>query len=336
MVSRLRLASELLGQPVELTKRVAEQYPFKLSTFLAGRLAAGDYSLEAARQFLPDGRELLDWAGAEFDPCNEDEFRQTDTVIQRYDNRAAIVLTQKCLVYCRFCFRRDFVGFNDNAVSDESIDDGIAFLEATPEIRDVLLTGGDPLALANVDLIRIVNRITAIDHIRVIRVHTRALSVDPARIDADLVGAFAASGKIWFYTHMNHPDDLDHSDVRSALRRLRSAGVPVLNQAVILGGVNDGFGVLAKLMSDCYESQIIPYHLYVLDRVPGAEHFDVSPDRVIEVLSELSSVSGPAQPVLVIVDRTDMKHRVVPSALLDEARLRTLLERRTLSSEGQP
>jgi KamA family protein len=324
--NRLEFASDLLGQPLSSSQKVASVFPFKLSRFLADRITDGTYSLAAARQYLPDARELIEAPAATFDPCNEGAYKVADQVIQRYENRAALIATHHCLVYCRFCFRRDFVGYKESRIATEALEAGIEYLASNPANRDVLLTGGDPLALPNRQLIPLLRRLSDIPHLRVIRIHSRALSVQPDRFNDTLLDAFRASGKVWLYAHMNHPDDVDHPAVLEAARRVQQAGVPILNQAVILDGVNTDSGVIQDLCLKAYEAKILPYHLYVLDQVPGTAHFTVTTDRLLEIFDSLAALPGPAQPVFVVIDQTDLKHRVVPSSAVDRGVLRAMLE----------
>ncbi|WP_085127321.1 4Fe-4S cluster-binding domain-containing protein [Tistlia consotensis] len=179
--NRLEFASELLGQPLAASEQVASLFPFKLSRFLTDRMRDGTYSLAAARQYLPDARELIEAPASIFDPCNEGSFKVADQVIQRYENRAALIATHHCLVYCRFCFRRDFVGYKESKIANDALESGVRYIEESPANRDVLLTGGDPLALPNRQLIPLLQRLSAIPHLKVIRVHSRALSVQPDR-----------------------------------------------------------------------------------------------------------------------------------------------------------
>lgn len=322
-------ALTLLGQSAELIGKVVDQFPFKLTRFIEDRIRAGTYSIAAARQFLPDARELQVTPFSHFDPCNENEFKATSHVIQKYNNRAALIVTQRCLVYCRFCFRRDFVGFPRYEVLPSDLQDGIRYLETHSENRDVLLTGGDPLALPNRQLIPLLMQLSAIEHVKVIRVHTRALSAEPQRLDEELLSAFAKSGKVWMYAHMNHPDDINHVAVHNAASLVRAANVPVLNQAVILGGVNDSPEVIHDLCLRCYEAKIIPYHLYVLDQVPGTSHFYVFPSRLMEIFDSLATLPGPAQPVFVVVDRENLKNRFIASSGIDRNTMMRLLETKT-------
>ncbi len=325
---RLELAQELLGQPLEPLVKVSELYAFKLSRFLHDRIQSGTYSLTAARQFLPDARELSDHIGAKFDPCNEKSFKATDHVIQKYNNRAALIVTHHCLVYCRFCFRRDFVGFAENKVTSEALEESFRYLEANTDNRDVLVTGGDPLALPNHKLIPILKRLSDIDHIKVIRVHTRALSAQPDRFDDELLTAIRLSGKVWLYAHMNHPDDIDHPEVYSAVERIRMTGTPILNQAVILAGINDDPCVLNTLCLKLYEAKIIPYHVYILDRVPGTSHFFVEPEKLYELFESLTKLPGPAQPVFVVMDREDFKHKMMPGVTINKSAFLDLIQKK--------
>jgi KamA family protein len=190
-------------------------------------------------------------------------------------------------------------------------------LRAHPEVDDILLTGGDPLAIPNSQLIPFLQKVVRIGHLKTIRIHSRAISTRPERIDDELIGFLGSDPRFWYYGHMNHPDDINHRAVKEAIHKLLGARIPVLNQAVLLGGVNDRPETLKTLMKLCYENKVIPYHLYVLDRVKGASHFHVPNDRIVELYRSLADLPGPAQPVLVYVDATNIKHRAVPSQHID-------------------
>lgn len=329
---RLKILAQKNGKELLPLQKVASRYPFQLSKFLYDRLQDGSYPLDAAKQYLPDVRELSDHEYFVSDPCNESKYMATTRVVQKYGNRAALIVTQKCFVYCRFCFRRDFVGNVEQEVSDQDVDEGISYIENNKMNRDILLSGGDPLVLPNRRLLPLLERLSEIDHLKVIRIHTRALSARPERFDKDLLEAFRRSGKIWLYSHMNHPSDLDHPTVITTARKIQAVGVPTLNQAVLLAGVNDGPGTLLQLFNLCYENKIIPYHLYALDRVKGAAHFEIGVDRILELIEELQDLPGPAQPVFVIVDQENLKNRLVFSAMLDLKKVREVLTTKTVGA----
>lgn len=313
----LELMARAAGRPVEELSRVDATYPFALSPFLARRVEEGTYSLEALRQYLPDARELDQVAGYVADPTGEGDLHPEESILQTYDNRLAMVLTHQCLVYCRFCFRKDFVGFPEHQISNTQLEQALAYVTAHTEIEDVLLSGGDPLAMPNRRLIPFLKRLIQIPHLKAIRIHSRAVATVPSRIDNELLDFLSQDDRFWYYSHMNHPDDIDHPEVIAAIRRLLSARIPVLNQGVILGGVNDNPVTMTRLMQRCYENKVIPYNLYVLDRVKGAAHFEVPIERIVEIYKALSRLPGPAQPVLVYVDGRSKKHRAVYSEALD-------------------
>ena len=296
---------------------VAQKYPVKLPRFLLDRIEDGTYSLDAAKQYLPQAKELVDNISSGFDVCNEKEYLETPSLIQKYRNRCALIATHKCLVYCRFCFRRDFVGISGNAVSASQLKEAVQYIREHPQNRDVLISGGDPLALHNRDLIPLLTELSEIEHVKIIRIHTRALSSFPQRFDDELVRHLGDTNKCWVYNHMNHPDDLNHPEVIGTAKLLSAIGVPLLNQCVILGGVNDDPDTIKELMMLCYENKIIPYHLYLLDAVSGTDHFQIPIGRIQELFECLADLPGPAQPVLVKVDRENQKQRAVYNSSLD-------------------
>ena len=163
--------------------QVAKTYPVLVSRFLQERHANGEYSAAAMRQFHPDLRELDDATGYTAQTKAETGHFRTTTVVQTYDNRAALILTHRCLVYCRFCFRKDFVGFPSSQIDLAQIEAGLDYIAGNEKIIDVLVTGGDPLALSNAKLLPILRRLAAIRHVGTIRIHSRAVSVAPERID---------------------------------------------------------------------------------------------------------------------------------------------------------
>lgn len=306
-----------LGRSVEELVRVAEVYPFALTPFLLRRVEEGSYSPAALRQFSPDIRELEDIDSYIVDPTDESHHQPTRAVIQTYDNRLVIVLSYQCLVYCRFCFRKALVGFSENSVSDADLEEALAYLSIHPEIEDVVLSGGDPLSLPNRRLIPFLQKLGSFSHVKVIRIDSRALNVHPKRIDDELLNFLSSDGRYWYHAHMNHPDDINHPEVVRAVHRLLSASVPVLNQSVILRGVNDDVETMTRLMNLCYQNKVLPYNLYIFDHVKSGAHFEVAIERIIEIYKALSKLPGPAQPVLVYVDKDCKKHRAVYDEAFD-------------------
>ncbi len=307
----LELLARTIERPVEELDKVSEVYPFALTPFLLKRIEEGTYSPAAFRQFLPDLRELQDMDSYIIDPTDESHHQPARSTIQAYNNRLVIILSHQCLVYCRFCFRKSFVGFPQNSIPEADLEEALAYVSVHPEIEDIVLSGGDPLAVPNRKLIPFLRKLASFSHVKVIRIDSRAINTFPKRIDEELIDFLSSDDRFWYHAHMNHPDDINHPDVISAVRRLLSARVPVLNQSVLLKDVNDDVETMIKLMNLCYQNKVIPYNLYVFDHVKGAAHFDVPIERVIEVYKAISNLPGPAQPVLVYVDKDCKKHRAV-------------------------
>lgn len=313
----LIMLAQATNSPVEDLVKVSQEYPFALTPFLARRIQEGTYALAAARQFTPDMRELTSPEHFDIDPTGEKENHPEATILQTYDNRLVLMLTFQCLVYCRFCFRKAFVGHPEYTLSEEQIERGIAYIAAHPEIEDVVLSGGDPLALPNHRLLPILRKLTALPHLKVIRIDSRALNTAPQRLDDELVEFMKADGRFWYHAHLNHPDDIDHPEVIAGVKKLLAAQVPVMNQCVILAGVNDDPQIMAKLMKLCYYNKVLPYNLYIFDKVKGAAHFDVPLPKVIEICEALSHLPGPAQPIIIYVDKKSVKRRAIYDEALD-------------------
>jgi KamA family protein len=305
------MLAQRAGTPLAELVKTVDVYPFALTPFLRQRVDEGTYSLAALRQFLPAAQELQDAVGFSSDPAGEGKKHPIPAILQTYENRLVILLSYQCLVYCRFCVRKALVGRPEYSISDEQLEEALAFVREHQEIEDVVLSGGDPLAVPNRRLLPFLHKLMEIEHVKVIRIDSRALSTMPKRIDDELLDVLKRDDRFWYHAHMNHPDDLNHPDVLAAAQRLRMAGVPVLNQSVILAGVNDDPATMAALMRDSYYHKILPYNLYVLDRVQGAAHFEVGEERIVEICKELSYLPGPAQPVLIFVDGESRKHRAV-------------------------
>jgi len=305
----LELLASKTAQPVEILSSVVEKYPFSIPSFIVDRVNAGTYSMQALKQYIPDIRELDTTDGYLPDPYCEKDALAESNVIQKYGNRAAIILTQNCLVFCRFCFRKQFVGFPQNKIDDSQLKNAVDILKNNIQIEDVLLSGGDPLSIPDSKLIPFLIEIGNIPHIKVIRLHSRAVSVMPSRITSQLIDVFKSIPKFWYYAHINHPDDINHPEIIDSIRKIQNSGVNVLNQCVLLKGVNDNVYILKQMLKSCYYQKVIPYNLYLTDKVKGTSHFEVSKEQIIDLYDSLSELPGPAIPSLVFFDANGVKHR---------------------------
>ncbi len=237
----------------------------------------GDPADPLLRQVLPIGSETSSAQGFTADPVGELANPPVDGVLAKYRGRALIVATGACAVHCRFCFRRHFPYEESAAVGDW--DATVARLAADPEVSEVILYGGDPLTLADATLCHLAGAVAAQPHIRRLRIHTRLPIVLPQRVDEDLVGWMGALPvPLVVVIHTNHAQEID-DDVRRALRAMAAAGATLLNQAVLLRGVNDSVEDLCDLGEALFDASVLPYYLHLLDSVAGAAHFEVPADE---------------------------------------------------------
>jgi lysine 2,3-aminomutase len=224
-----------------------------------------------ARQFVPDRRELTGAPEERADPIGDDVHSPVEGIVHRYSDRVLLKLVNACAVYCRFCFRREMVGPGQGALAPAALTVALDYIRSRPEIWEVILTGGDPLILSARRLLRIVAQLAAIDHVKVMRVHTRMPVAVPERITPALVRALRSDKATFVVLHANHPRELTAA-VRAACARFIEAGIPMLSQSVLLRGVNDDVATLGALLRALVECRIKPYYLHHADLAPGTAH----------------------------------------------------------------
>jgi lysine 2,3-aminomutase len=254
------------------------------------------------RQFLPSAAELQALPQERADPIGDDAHEVAKGLIHRYPDRALLKLTSVCPVYCRFCFRRARVGAGTQGLLDDAaLDAAFAYLAAHEEIWEVIVTGGDPLAVSPRRLAALSQRLRALAHVRILRFHSRVPALTPERITPELIAALKASGKtLYVALHANHPRELT-IDARDACARLIDAGVAMVSQTVLLRGVNDKAEILAELMRAFVEMRIKPYYLHHGDLAPGTSHLRLPLDEgQALVRALLGRISGLCQPIYVI------------------------------------
>jgi len=297
--------------------KVTNLYPKKITEFVQSCIDNGIYSEEAASQYIPSDIELVNNSNYSEDACNEGLYKINDMLIHKYENRVALMLTNICFVYCRFCFRKALVGQSDKVIKYNAFQESLEYIKNNKNIVDILLTGGDPLILKNPQIKYILDELSAIDHVISIRFDTRVLTTQPSRIDDELIDILKINKKVWIHAHINHPDEIKPELVKEKINIIQANGIPIVNQFVLLKGVNDSWGVLKKLLLSCYENRILPYNMYKADDVKGTSHFHVDDNRIIELINNISNLPGPAQPAFVIVDKDNMKQRALFSKYLD-------------------
>ena len=250
------------------------------------------------RQLVPDMAELAD-ADLCADPLAEDENAPTPAIVHRYPDRVLFLVSANCACYCRFCTRRRKVG-DPERIHPRHVDGGIAYIAAHPEVRDVIVSGGDPLLLTDDALEDILRRLRAIPHVEIIRIHTRTPGFLPSRITAKLVKMLRKYHPLFMNVHFNHPDELVPAATK-ALGRLADAGIPLGSQTVLLKGVNDDPQVMRKLMQRLLMARVRPYYIFQADMVSGTEHFRTSVERGLEIIEALRGwTSGLGVPYYVI------------------------------------
>jgi L-lysine 2,3-aminomutase len=253
-------------------------FPFLVPRGFAARMRPGDPLDPLLLQVLPRSAETRAVTGYSADPLAEAAFLTAPGLVHKYDGRALVLVTGGCAVNCRYCFRREFP-YGESGATRRGIDLALAAVAADDSLTEVILSGGDPLLADDDDLAAIVERLDAIAHLRRLRIHSRLPVVLPSRIDDGLLAALGRSRLARVAViHANHPAELDDS-VAEAVRRLAGLPAIVLNQAVLLRGVNDSPTVLAALSERLVEIGVVPYYLHLLDRVRGAGHFEVSEEQ---------------------------------------------------------
>ncbi|WP_026622110.1 lysine 2,3-aminomutase [Ensifer sp. WSM1721] len=282
--------------------RVASRYAVAISPALARLIERDDPHDPIARQFVPDVAELTLAPEERADPIGDGAHSPVAGIVHRYPDRVLLKAVHVCPVYCRFCFRREMVGPQGlGTLTPAELDAAIAYIAAHPEIWEVILTGGDPLVLSPRRLGEIMERLGKIDHVKIVRFHTRVPVVEPDRIDAELIAALKASGKATYVAlHANHPRELTTA-ARAAAAWLIDAGIVMVSQSVLLKGVNDDADVLAELMRAFVETRIKPYYLHHPDLAPGTSHFRLSIDEGRALVASLRGrVSGLCQPTYIL------------------------------------
>lgn len=266
--------------------RAGDAFSLRVPRPFLRRMRRGDSQDPLLLQVLPGAQELVASAGFSADPLEEQAANPVPGVVHKYHGRLLLIAAGQCAINCRYCFRRQFP-YADNHLSRSQWQTALDYIRDRTELREVILSGGDPLVLNDRQLRWLSGELAALGHLDKLRVHTRLPIVAPSRITDELLDWFAGSRlKPVLVLHCNHPNEID-SAVRKALARLREAGVTLLNQAVLLRGVNDSEAALRDLSETLFAAGVLPYYLHQLDRVQGAAHFEVDDARALELIGAL-------------------------------------------------
>ena len=280
---------ELLELPADLlpaATSAAELFPLRVPHSYLRRIAKGDINDPLLRQVMPLGDELVHSAGYSDDPVGDLAAQQTSGLLHKYPGRALLVVTGACAIHCRYCFRRGFP-YSDCNPQQDHWQQALDYLEAHPEIHEIILSGGDPLSLSDKRLASLTNQLQRIPHLKTLRIHTRLPVVIPERVCGEFLQWLQnCTLNVVIVLHVNHANEID-SHMTSAVARLKQQGATLLNQSVLLKGINDSTAALATLSHALFDTGIIPYYLHQLDKVSGSAHFAVADDIALQLLHNL-------------------------------------------------
>jgi len=297
----LRAALSLTDGEYQAAQRAeASGLPLSITPHYLSLIDRNDPSCPIRRQVVPAPQEGEPSLGDLRDPLGEEAHEAAPELIVRYPDRALLLSTDRCAVYCRFCTRSRMVGAGGGPRSLKRLEPALEYLRAHPEIKDVIISGGDPLAMGTRRLVELVRVVRSVPSVETIRLATRVPVVLPRRIDAELLAALRPLHPLWVMTHFNHPRELA-PDATAALERLADAGFPVMNQTVLLAGVNDDAAVLTELFRGLVRHRARPYYLLQMDPVSGSGHLRTPVARGLEIMEALQGkLSGIALPKLIV------------------------------------
>ncbi len=288
--------AERLGVDAEEIREVVREYPVRITpTVLSQIRSAGD---AIWKQVVPTREEIEDGFGIP-DPLNEEGDSPVPGLVHRYPDRVLLFVTNQCPIYCRFCTRKRFVG-SPGTLTPQQLDRVVEYLRGHTEVRDIVLSGGDPLMVVDTLIERILKALRAIPHLEIIRFGTRVPGTLPERITPELCSILKRYHPIYMNLHFNHPDEIT-PEVKAACERLADAGIPLGSQTVLLKGVNDDPEVMKRLVQRLLACRVKPYYLYQADLVKGTEHFRTPVEKGLEIIRALQGyTSGMAVPHFVV------------------------------------
>lgn len=296
ITSATELAEHLTVNTDEIDE-VCQTYPMRINPYYLQLILKHGSAL--ARQAIPERRELEDRQGME-DPLGEENLSTAPNLVHKYPDRALFLVSDQCSMLCRFCTRKRKVGRPEMVINDHTLQAGLDYLRATPRIREVLISGGDPLLLSDTRLEKILRAVRAIPSVEVIRIGTRVPCTLPMRVTPELAAMLGKYHPLYINTHFNHPSEIT-AEATLACARLANAGIPLGCQTVLLRGVNDQAKIIKELMLGLLRIRVKPYYLFQGDLTRGTNHFRTPIESGLAIMRELiGHVSGMAVPSLVL------------------------------------
>ncbi len=324
---------ETLAKVVSLSEQekkdigeVLKKFRMAITPYYASLIDPDDRMCPVRLQAIPRLPKTYQDAADEDDPLHEDVDSPVPGLTHRYPDRVLLLVTNICSMNCRHCTRRRLVGFEDKHMSDDKIDAAVEYIRRTPIVRDVLISGGDPLVLSDEKLERIIQKLRAIDHVEIIRIGSRVPVVMPQRVTDGLVKMLAKYHPIYLNTHFNHPKEITEES-KAACERLANAGIPLGNQSVLLRDVNDCPMIMKKLVQKLLTIRVKPYYIYQCDLSMGIGHFRTTVSKGVEIIENLRGhTSGLAVPTFVVdAPGGGGKTPVMPNYLISQNERRVVL-----------
>ena len=302
----------------ERLKKVGELYPIRINSYFLSLIKGPDDPLW--KQVVPTLEELDDYIDGDTlvaDPLNEEVDMPVPELVHRYPDRVLLMINNQCPIVCRFCTRKRKIGF-PGVVTRETLRQGIEYIRNHPEIRDVIMSGGDPLLVPDKELDRILGELRSIPHLEIIRIGTRVPGTLPARITENLCSILKKYHPLYFNMHFNHPAEIT-PEVEKACAMLADIGIPLGSQTVLLKGVNDDSQVMKELMLKLLKNRVKPYYIYQADMTEGTDHFRTSVQKGLDIIKDLMGhTSGMAVPYFVIdAPGGGGKVRLLPNSVVE-------------------
>ena len=325
-VATLKKVINITNEEQEGIERCLQSLRMAITPYYASLMDKEDPNCPIRKQAVPVSKELNMMSTDMDDPLAEDADSPVPGLTHRYPDRVLLLVTDQCSMYCRHCTRRRMAGATDKALPGQQVDGAIEYIRQTPQIRDVLISGGDGLLISDAHLEKIIQKLRNIPHVDVIRIGTRVPVVMPQRITGELMEMLKRYHPIWLNTHFNHPREIT-PEACQALERLADAGIPLGNQSVLLRGVNDCVGVMKTLVHKLVQNRVRPYYIYQCDLSKGIEHFRTPVSKGIEIIEGLRGhTSGYAVPTYVVdAPGGGGKIPVMPQYLISQSPQRVVL-----------
>lgn len=296
----LKKIINLADEEEKLLNECLHHFRMAITPYYACLINPDDKKCPIRAQCIPSPKEMEVSDFEMVDPLGEEKYTKVPYIVHKYPDRVLFLLTGKCAMYCRHCTRRRLAGNEDFIIHEKDINNALDYIETHPEVRDVLLSGGDPFILSEAFLESIIKKLRAIPHVEVIRIGTRTPVVIPMRITDDLVNMLKKYQPIWINTHFNHPNEIT-PEAAAACAKIIDAGIPLGNQTVLLKGVNNNVETMKELCLKLVKYRIRPYYLYQCDIAQGINHFRTPLKQGLDIMAHLRGyISGFAVPTFVI------------------------------------